>query len=70
MITNYLKDWYIKRMSDGSVIILGTVYNDIKKRFQYGTEIHTSKVLKADFVNGVIETRNSVYHLEIQSKDS
>lgn len=70
MITNYLKDWYIKRMSDGSVIIFGTVYNDIKKRFQDGTEIHTSKVLKADFVNGVIETRNSVYNLEIQSKDS
>lgn len=64
MITNYLKDWKIQKIED-SVIIFGKVYNDIKKRFEDGTEIHTSKILKADFVNGVVETLNSVYHLEI-----
>ena len=64
MITNYIKNWRIEKIRD-SVIIFGEIYNDIKKRFADGTEIHTSKVLKADFVNGVVETRNSVYHLEI-----
>ena len=63
MITNLLKDWKIEKWGN-SVVIIGKVYNDIKGRFKDGTEIHTSKVLKADFVNGVIETRNSVYHLE------
>lgn len=64
MITNYIKNWRIEKIS-GSVIIFSEIYNDIKKRFVDGTKIHTSKVLKADFVNGVVETRNSVYHLEI-----
>ena len=68
MITNLLKDWVIQRTNNGSVIIYGIIYNDIKKRFPDGTEIQTSKVLKADFVNGVIETRNSVYHLELKGE--
>lgn len=67
-MTNLLKNWVIKRTNNGSVIIYGIIYNDIKKRFPDGTEIHTSKVLKADFVNGVIETRNSVYHLELKGE--
>lgn len=67
METNYLKDWHFERSSDGNVIIMATIYNDIKGRFADGTPIHTSRVLKADFVNGVVETRNSVYHLELRS---
>jgi hypothetical protein len=62
MKTNLLKDWYIEKIY-GAVFVIGKVYNDIKKRFADGTEIRRSQVLKADFVNGVIETRNSVYHL-------
>lgn len=62
MITNLLKEWSIV-MLGGKVYIVGKVYNDIKGRFNDGDEIRTSQVLKADFVNGVIETRNSVYHL-------
>lgn len=65
MKTNLLKDWRIE-MYYGRVTIVGKVYNDIKKRFADGTEIRTSSVLKADFVNGIIETRNSVYHLEVE----
>lgn len=64
MITNYIKNWRIEKVRE-SVIIFGEIYNDIKKRFLDGTEIHTSKILKADFVNGIVETLNSVYHLEI-----
>lgn len=67
MQTNLLKNWTIERWGD-SVIVYGDVYNDIKKRFNDGDHIHTSKVLKADFVNGVIETRNSVYHLELKGE--
>lgn len=65
MTTNLLKDWSIV-MLFGKVQIVGTIYNDIKGRFKDGTEIRTSEVLKADFVNGVVETRNSVYHLEVE----
>lgn len=65
MTTNLLKDWSIL-MLYGKVFIVGKVYNDIKGRFDDGEEIRTSQVLKADFVNGVIETRNSVYHLEVE----
>ena len=64
MRTNLLKDWNIERWGN-DVIITGKVYNDIKGRFNDGVEIHTSRVLKADFVNGVVETKNSVYHLEV-----
>lgn len=64
MITNYIKNWRIEKVR-GSVIIFGEIYNDIKKRFADGTKIHTSKILKADFISGLVETLNSVYHLEI-----
>lgn len=65
MITNLLKDWTITKCYN-EVVFIGKIYNDIKKRFSDGTEIRTSQVLKADFVNGIIETRNSVYHLEVE----
>lgn len=65
METNYLKEWHFERRSDGNIIITGKIYNDIKRRFADGTEIYTSRVLKADLVNGVVETKNSVYHLEL-----
>ena len=63
MKTNELKDWSIVKRYGNDVVIIGKVYNDIKGRFNDGEEIVTSRVLQADFVNGVIETRNSVYHL-------
>lgn len=66
MKTNLLKDWNITLVNGKDVIICGFIYNDIKKRFEDSTYIHTSKVLKADFVNGIVETRNSVYHLAIK----
>ena len=69
MKTNYLKNWYVVGIPQG-MVIEGKVYNDIKKRFEDGTVIHTSRVLKADFVNGVVETRNSVYHLELKNNET
>lgn len=68
MKTNYLKNWIVVGIPQG-MVIEGEIYNDIKKRFEDGTVIHTSIVLKADFVNGVVETRNSVYHLELKNKE-
>ena len=68
MKTNYLKNWIVVGIPQG-MVIEGEIYNDIKKRFEDGTLIHTSRVLKADFVNGVVETRNSVYHLELKNKE-
>lgn len=69
METNYLKNWYITQREDKVVILHGQIYNDIKCRFADGTPIHTYRVLKADFVNGVVETRNSVYHLEMRNEN-
>lgn len=68
MKTNYLKNWIVVAIPQG-MVIEGEIYNDIKKRFEDGTVIHTSIVLKADFVNGLVETRNSVYHLELKNKE-
>lgn len=66
MKTNLLKEWNIIKLYGNDVIIVeGFIFNDIKKRFVDGTYIHTSRVLKADFVNGIIETKNSVYHLDL-----
>lgn len=65
MKTNLLKDWDVAVVNGKDVVVYGFIYNDVKKRFKDGTDIRTSKVLRADFVNGVVETRNSVYHLEM-----
>ena len=62
--TNLLKNWQVWG-NQGIVVLSGTIFNDIKKRFLDGTPITTSRVLKADFVNGVVETKNSVYHLDL-----
>lgn len=67
--TNYLTNWYFERRNDGNVVIIGRIYNDIKYRFADGTLIHTSRVLKADFINGVVITKNSVYHLELRREE-
>lgn len=61
---NVLKNWEIMRRGGGAVVISGVIYNDIKGRFSDGTTITTSRVLNADFINGIVETKNSVYSLE------
>lgn len=66
--TNLLKNWTI-RCDFGIVRITGQIFNDIKKRFVDGTPITTSQVLKIDFVNGIVETRNSIYYLDMEAKE-
>ena len=66
MKTNLLKKWRIVTIYGNKVVAIGNIYNDIKKRFADGTEIRTSTILQADFINGVIETKNSIYHLEVE----
>ena len=61
--TATLRDWNIQRFY-GKVTVVGTIYGDTKGRFNDGDTIRTSSVLKADFVSGVLETRNSIYLLE------
>lgn len=69
MKTNYLKNWELHKTIGGSVVVTGTVYNDIKKRFKDGAQIVTSRVLKINFVEGVVETLNSIYHLDLGATD-
>ena len=63
---NVLKNWYITQRSDKAVVIVGDIYNDIKRRFVNGTTIQTSRVLYADFENGIVTTKNSIYYLELR----
>ena len=57
-----LKDWYIRPVNGGMVVV-GYIFNDEKGRFEDGTLIHTSLVVYADFEYRVIKTLNSTYHL-------
>lgn len=65
MKLNYLKDWYFTKTITGAVQMHGTIYNDAKKRFEDGTRISTSRVLIADLVNGVVQTKNTTYNLDL-----
>ena len=62
---NLLKNWTIERWGSG-VVVIGKIYNDTKNRFADGTSIHTSKLTHCDFANGVIETLNSTYNLDME----
>ena len=67
MKSNYLKNWWIERVSTGDVVIKGEIYNDSKERFEDGALIRTSSVRNIDFIQGVVETRNSIYNLEVNN---
>jgi hypothetical protein len=64
MKDNLLKNWQIIRVFNMHVVY-GTIYNDTKKRFADGTKIHTSRIEKIDFVNGIVKTKNSIYNLDM-----
>ena len=64
LTTNLIKNWDIESACDGSVMIVGNIYNDTKNRFVNGTYIHTSRVISIDFTIGVVKTKNSFYNLE------
>jgi hypothetical protein len=64
--TNLIKNWTIKKLYDGAVVIYGEIYNDERKRFADGTSIHTSRIQSIDFVEGIVKTRNSVYHIDVK----
>ena len=61
---NLIKNWNIENAYDGSIMIVGNIYNDTKGRFVDGTYIHTSRVMNVDFLRGVAITKNSFYNLE------
>lgn len=65
--TNLLKNWEVKfydKADKKYITVVGDVYNDIKHRFEDGACIETSRIVKIDFANGIVETLNSVYHLD------
>ena len=63
MTPNLLKNWTIENFWDGSVVLYGEIYNDEKNRFSDGSHIRTSRVRYIDFEQGVVQTKNSTYHL-------
>ena len=64
MTVNLIKNWNIESAYDGSIMIVGNIYNDSRNRFTNGTYIHTSRVMSVDFLTGVVKTKNSFYNLE------
>lgn len=53
-----LVDWC---KSKGDQVVCGWLYGD--DRFEDGTEIRTSGIVKLDRENNTLETRNSIYKL-------
>lgn len=62
--TGILKDWTIEKRYDGQYVITGKIYDDVKRRFQDGANITTSRLLAIQFEDGYAFTKNSVYKLE------
>lgn len=60
-----LKNWSIGRVDGGKVVVWGEVHNDTKGRFSNGMFIRTSQVLRVDFTSGIVETKNSIYKLDL-----
>lgn len=63
---NLLKNWFPRVTYDGGIYFVGVIYNDTKGRFADGSLIHTSMVRRVDFTTGVVETKNSVYNLDLE----
>lgn len=66
MKENLLKDWYIVSF-EKYILICGNIYNDTKCRWEDGTFIHTSQVVKVDFATGVVEALNTIYNLDLEN---
>jgi len=45
------------------LVAYGEIYEDEAKRFENGRYIRTSYVVKYDKEAGILETRNTIYHL-------
>lgn len=65
---NLLENWEIANYWNGSIVIYGEIYNDIKNRFVNGTHIRTSNVQYVDFVEGIVKTKNSIYNLGTKNR--
>jgi hypothetical protein len=55
-----LTNWTIEQLT-GYVVLRGDVVNDL--RWEDGTPVRTSMVERVDFVKGIAETKNTIYHL-------
>ena len=63
-ITGTLENWYIKQVTNEEFIIWGEIYNDVHKRFDDGTFVHTSGIKNRKVKDGdIVNTRNSIYKL-------
>ncbi len=66
-----LEDWFITSDSDNpykapelrAQKLSGKIYDDETKRFEDGTEVITSTIVKYDFENELIQTKSTEYKL-------
>lgn len=54
-----LKHWKVDLKRN---IIIGDIYED--DRFEDGTTVYTSTIINADFEQGIVQTRNTLYELD------
>lgn len=62
-----LENWILIN-DKGEHILIGDVYNDVRKKFTDGENIRTSAIKMISFDNKTAITQNSVYDLGEQSK--
>ena len=56
-------DHGIKVKTDKVYILSGTVKSDPTGRFEVGFHFHSSVVIELDKEKGIVETKNTIYHL-------
>lgn len=61
-ITGTLRDWWFVQCGNLTAIH-GKIYHDRKKRWSDGTQFTTSRILRLDFENKTVVTKNSIYTL-------
>ena len=59
-----IKDWTINNLSSGGRILTGYVASDPLGRWEIGWHMRSSLIVTYDEDTGIVETENTIYHLE------
>ena len=67
MKTNVLRNWVIRKRSDGCYVLAGEIYN-ANGRFKDGARVTTSPLLSINFITHIAVTRNTEYYLGVREE--
>lgn len=68
MVDAILKEAAVVGAGLGKRVAIGRIYEDVKRRWPDGTHIRTSTIVDGPDADGVIQTLNTSYRLELASK--